>query len=132
MVRVNPNKMRYNENHSLFRNVEDTILLKNDKPKRIISSEDSHLSWNVLYAPILHVHLYLDAKLVHGVLYIPVLKVSGSGIGQKGLVPLFWIHLVLPLFWNRSGILLTGKARHRLQKYHGRKCLYSDVGSRYI
>lgn len=44
MVRVNPNKMRYNENHSLFRNVEDTVLLKNDKPKRIISSEDSHLS----------------------------------------------------------------------------------------
>lgn len=68
-------------------------------------------------------HLSWDAKLmVHGERCIPVLKVSVSGIGQKGLVPLFWIHLFLPLFWSMSGISFTGKARHGLQKEGGRKC----------
>lgn len=114
--------MRHHENHFRFRNIAFTIPLKNDKPKRIISSKVSHLSWNVLYARIQHVHWYWVATLVHGVLYIPVLKASGWGIGQKGLVPLLWIHLVLPLFWSTSGISFTGKARDRLQKDGGRKC----------
>lgn len=66
-------------------------------------------------------HLFWDAKLVHGVLYISVLQAYGSGIGQKGLAPHFRIHLVLPLFWGTSGISFTGEARYGLQKEGGRK-----------
>lgn len=121
MVRINPHKMRHQKNHPLFMIVAGIIPLKNDKPKSIISSEVSHLSWNVVYAKVQHVHLYWDAKLVHGVVYIQILKVSGSDIRQKSFVPLIF-YLVLPLFWRTSGISFTGKARRKLQKDGGRKC----------